>query len=276
MKNKHLQKTLFCILIMYSNFSIAQEINNNLHGYYIAKSDAAMYSSFEFDGNGKVSIIGMELRDFFIKGDTLIIYPDKSIFKFKIKKGQLIGASSWVENETWIKKDTIVPNNRRDDAKAKKNANLMNEYYNLIGDKSSLDFLFDEQKSKEQSEKLNTLCDKGLSKACLDYFGMMIIEGQDISLLLNPNAKVKLTPENPKIIALGNKIINQGELEGYAVLGSYYYLLGNKDQAMQQWKLGSEKGDLKSSMAIFDIEMEADEEKTKPLKKAATPKKKRK
>ena len=29
-------------------------------------------------------------------------------------------------------------------------------------------------------------------------------------------------------------------------------------------------------MAIFDIEMEADEEKTKPLKKAATPKKKRK
>ena len=245
--------------------SFSQEINNNLHGYYVAKSVTSTYSSFEFDGNGKVSIIGMELRDYFTKGDSLIIYPDKSIFKFKIQKDKLIGVSDWVEKQTWIKKDTIVPNNRKDVAKAKKTALLMNEYYKITGNKSSFDFLGGDEKATIKKDKINQLCNQGLSRACLDYFGMLVIEDQGLLNLLNSKENTK--PENPTIVALGNKIISQGETEGYAVLGSYYYMIGNKQKAMQQWKLGENKGNSKSSMALFNIGLEAELDKIEPEKK---------
>lgn len=252
----------------------SQEINNNLHGYYVAKSKSATYTSFEFDGNGKVSIIGMEFRDYFTKGDSLIIYPDKSIFKFKIQKNKLVGASSWVEKQTWIKKDTIVPNNRKYDAKAKKIAVLMNEYYKISGDKSSLDFLGEDEKATTKKDKMNQLCNEGLSRACLDYFGMLVIADQGLMTILNSEKSTK--PENPIIVALGNKIIRQGETEGYAVLGSYFYMIGKKQKAIQRWKIGQDKGDSKSSMALFNIEMEADLEKIEPQKEVTKKSKKRK
>ncbi len=264
MKINQIQKILFFIVFIGINFSFSQEINNNLQGYYVSKSPDAMYSSFEFDGNGKVSIVGMELRDYFTKGDSLIIYPDKSIFKFKIQKNKLIGASSWVEKETWIKKDTLVPNNRKDDSKAKKTALLMNEYYKISGDKSSFDFLGDNAKATIKKDKINQLCNQGLSKACLDYFGMLVIEDQGLMTILNSQKSTK--PENPAIVTLAIKIIAQGETEGYAVLGSYYYMIGNKQKAMQLWKIGEQKGDSKSAMALFNIGLEEALDKIEPEK----------
>ena len=264
MKIYHIQKALFFILIIGTNFSLAQEINNNLHGYYVAKSPSSTYSSFEFDGNGKVSIIGIEFRDYFTKGDSLIIYPDESIFKFKMQKNKLIGASSWVEKQTWIKKDTVVSNNRKDDSKAKNIALLMNDYYNISGDKTSLDFLGGDEKVSIKKNKINKLCNQGLSRACLDYFGMLVIDDQGLMNLLN--SKTSSKPENPVIVALGNKIISQGETEGYAVLGSYYFMIGKKQKAMQQWKMGAKKGDSKSAIALFDVGLEADLDKKEPPK----------
>ncbi len=276
MKINQIQKTLFFIVFISINFSFSQDINNNLQGYYVSKSPDAMYSSFEFDGNGKVSIIGMELRDYFTKGDSLIIYPDKSIFKFKIQKNKLIGASSWVEKETWIKKDTLVPNNRKDDVKAKKTAELFGEYYKISGDNAFLDLLGEETNASQKRDKLNNLCNQGLSRACLDCFGILMIQEPDSFLQLDPAQKPKPKVENPKIIALGNKIIAQGETDGYAVLGSYYYMIGNKQKAMQQWKIGEQKGNSKSSMTLFTLEMEADLNKIEPEKVEKKPTKKRK
>ena len=37
--------------------------------------------------------------------------------------------------------------------------------------------------------------------------------------------------------------------------------------ALQQWKIGEKKGDSKSSMALFNIEMEADLNQIEPLNK---------
>ena len=252
-----MQKNILVIVVIFvSNLAQCQKIDNNLQGYYHAKSDSSIYSFFEFDGNGKVNIVGMGSGDYFIKGDSLIVYPDKSIFKFRIKNNELVGASSWVENETWIKKDTVVPNNRKNDVLSKKKANLLYEYYILSSDGSTLDFMLDDATAKAKKEKINTLCNDGLSKACMDYFGMLLIEDQGMENLLNPEKSATSKPLNIEIIALGNKIISQGEPEGYTLLGTYYYISGKKEKAIEQWNLGADKGSQKAAMALFQIEME--------------------
>ena len=252
-----MKKIQFLLLLIFiSNLVNCQVIDNSFQGHYQAKSDSNMYSFFEFDGNGKVNIVGIGTGDYFTKGDSLIVYPDKSIFKFKIKNNTLIGASSWVENETWLKKDTVVANNRKDAALAKKKASLLHEYYKMSGDKSSLEFMFNDEASKAKNEKISKLCNEGLSKACMDYFGILLIEDQGMDALLNPEKNAKPKPLNNTIIALGNKIISQGEPEGYTLLGSYYFILGKKEKAIEQWNIGVEKGSQKSAMALIQIEME--------------------
>lgn len=247
---------LLLLLISFSNLINCQVIDNNIQGYYQAKSDSGMYSFFEFDGNGKVNIVGLGTGDYFTKGDSLIIYPDKSIFKFKIKNNTLVGVSSWVENETWVRKDTIVTNNRKDAALSKKKAVLLHEYYKVADTKSVLDFMLNDAAAKAQTEKISKLCNQGLSKACLDYFGILLMEDQGLGAILDPQKNEKAKTPNPEIIALGNKIIAQGEPEGYTVLGTYYYILGNKEKAAEQWNIGVSKGSQKSGMALFQIEME--------------------
>jgi len=244
------------LLISLSNWAFGQVIDNNIQGYYQAKSDSNMYSFFEFDGNGKVNITGIGTGDYFIKGDSLIIYPDKSIFKFKIKNNLLLGVSNWVEKETWIRKDTIVANNRKNETASKKKAALLNEYYKIANEKMALELMMDDAAAKAKKEKISKLCNEGLSKACMDYFGILLIEDQGLSTLLNPEKKTKQKPLNQEIIALGNKIISQDEPEGYTLLGSYYYILGQKEKAVDQWNKGAEKGSQKSAMALIQLEME--------------------
>ena len=244
------------LIISLSNWAGAQVIDNNIQGYYQAKSDSNMYSFFEFDGNGKVSVAGFGSRDYFTKGDSLIIFPDKSIFKFKIKNNTLIGVSNWVDKETWIKKDTVVANNRKNEAASKRKAALLHEYYKISSEKMALEMMMDDTAAKAKKEKISKLCNEGLSKACMDYFGILLIEDQGLDALLNPEKKTKTKPLNPEIIKLGNKIIAQDEPEGYTLLGSYYFLLGQKEKAEDQWNKGAEKGSQKSALALIQLEME--------------------
>ena len=244
------------LLILLSNLAVGQVIDNNIQGYYQAKSDSNMYSFFEFDGNGKVNITGIGTGDYFTKGDSLIVYPDKSIFKFRIKNKTLVGASNWVENETWIRKDTIVANNRKNEALSKKKAALLHEYYKISSEKMAIEMIMDDTAAKAKKEKISKLCNEGLSKACMDYFGILLIEDQGMDALLNPEKNTKPTQLNPEIVSLGNKIISQEEPEGYTLLGTYYYILGQKEKAVEQWNKGVDKGSQKSAMALIQIEME--------------------
>lgn len=244
------------LLISISNLAGAQVIDNNIQGYYQAKSDSNMYSFFEFDGNGKVNIVGIGTGDYFTKGDSLIVFPDKSIFKFKIKNNTLIGASNWVENETWIRKDTVVANNRKKEALSKKKAVLLNEYYKIANEKMALEMMMNDTAAKAKKEKISKLCNEGLSKACMDYFGILLIEDQGMDALLHPEKKTKPKPVNQEIISLGNKIIAQDEPEGYTLLGAYYFLLGQKEKAVELWNKGADKGSQKSAMGLMQIEME--------------------
>jgi len=82
-----MKRCILSILCFLSSYILsAQNADNSLQGYYKASSDDTLYSSFNFDGNGKVSIGDMDYGDYFTRNDSLIIYPDKSIFIFKIKK----------------------------------------------------------------------------------------------------------------------------------------------------------------------------------------------
>ena len=249
---------LICFLVLSTYFINAQNTDNALQGYYIAQSDTLMYSHFEFDGNGKVDIMGMGKGDYFTKGDSLIVFPDKSIFKFKIKENSLIGSSDWVSNGVWTKKDTLVINNRKNENSAKKTAELLHEYYRINKNMNQLELLLDNN-INSLTAKIKDLCDRGLGKACLDNFGLILVNdyGGIASLLsTESNNELKKITENPEIIALGNKIIAMGEMEGHTVLGSYYYLIGEKNKAKSEWEKGAKKGSLKSSVAISEVEFE--------------------
>ena len=238
----------------------AQEADNNLQGYYTTNSKESLYSYFAFDGNGKVDIAGSGKGDYFVKGDSVVVFPDKDIFVFKISKNRLIGNSSWVKNTKWdLNKDSIAVNNRKDDALAKKNANLLYEYYRKTRAKSNdLEKLFDESAMTDYTKTINDLCARGLSKACMEKFGLMVMEDMGgMGAVLA--SKTKKPKQNPEIIKLGQKIIDMGEVEGHTILGSYYYSLGDKIKAEKEWQKGLEKGSTKAALAQFDAEMSGTE-----------------
>lgn len=238
----------------------AQEADNNLQGYYTTNSKESLYSYFAFDDNGKVDIAGYGKGDYFVKGDSVVVFPDKDIFVFKISKNRLIGNSSWVKNTKWdLNKDSIGVNNRKDEALAKKNANLLYEYYRKTRAKSNdLEKLFDESAMTDYTKTINDLCARGLSKACMEKFGLMVMEDMGgMGAVLA--SKTKKPKQNPEIIKLGQKIIDMGEVEGHTILGSYYYSLGDKIKAEKEWQKGLEKGSTKAALAQFDAEMSGTE-----------------
>ncbi|MCW3169876.1 hypothetical protein OMO38_15225 [Chryseobacterium sp. 09-1422] len=247
---------LFLFGIIFSGLFNAQEADNNLQGYFMTNSSESLYSYFAFDGNGKVDIAGYGKGDYFVKNDSVIVFPDKDIFIFKMNKNRLNGISDWVKNTKWdLKKDSIAENNRKDDALAKKNAQLLYEYYQKTRKKSNdLGRLFDESAMGNYTKTINDLCSKGLTKACMEKFGLMVMEdvGGMGAVLTSKTKKPKL---NPEIIKLGQKIISMGEVEGHTVLGSYYYSIGDKVKAEKEWQKGTDEGSTKAAMVQFEAEM---------------------
>ena len=270
-------KKLSLLLVLITSLAFGQKISNDLHGYYKAESDTLLYSYFAFDGNGKVDITGLGKGDFFRKGDSLIIYPDKSIFKFKIEKNKLRGTSDWVKNGTWIKRDTLIENHRKDPNLAQKRAELLAEYYQKNNGKTDFALFFDESEIKERYNMISDLCTRGLPKACLEVFGMKIADDMGgVSAILSGKTNKNMV-ENPDIVALGNKIVDMGEEEGHTALGTYYYTIGQKEKAYTEWDKAIQKGSMRASMARLGAEFQEEEAKVqKEKKKKPLPKKKKK
>lgn len=258
-----MKKRLLFILLFLSSYIIsAQDADNSIQGYYKATNDKTFYTSFNFDGNGKVLISDMDYGDYFTRNDSLIIYPDKSIFIFKIKKGKLTGISNWVEKGVWItKKDSSEINNRKDPGTARKKAQLLAEYYDKTKSPSKSDLDFEALLSGKTAGINEELCNKGLAKACMNLFGLKMMEYTP-ELLSSPEkiASKKIKP-HPELIALSKKIIDLGEPEGYTVLGSYYYTLGLREKAFKTWDEGEKKGSLKSGTTKALVEFQEDMEK---------------
>jgi TPR repeat protein len=107
-------RKFFLLIILFTSIAVsgsAQHLKADFCGAY--ECPASLYERFEFYGNGKVSIgasLTDVLRDFFQYGDTLVVYPDKSAFRFKVQPdGSLKGISDWVTDSVWkkVKPDTI-------------------------------------------------------------------------------------------------------------------------------------------------------------------------
>lgn len=253
MKNK-----LFRLLFIVSGCILsAQKADNSFHGYYKSDNSETLYDGFSFEGNGKVLIADMNYGDYFTRNDSLIVYPDKSIFIFKIKKDKLIGLSNWVKKGSWThQKDAPETGKFYDSIKAKKKAELLAEYYDQTKTSSKSGLDLDALVSGKMNDINEKLCGKGLAKACMNLFGLKMMEYTP-DLLTDPGkiASKKLKP-NPELILLSERIIELGEPEGYTVLGSYYYALGLKEKAFKTWDEGEKHGSLKSPQAKASVEIQ--------------------
>lgn len=249
MKNK----LALLVLFLSSYIVSAQNADSSFHGYYEADNDKVLYDSFSFEGNGKVLISGMDYGDYFTRNDSLMIYPDKSIFIFKIKNDKLIGISNWVEKGSWShKKEAPEIQKLYDSVSIKKKAGLLAEYYDQTKNLSKAG----SDVSGKISEINEKLCKKGLAKACINLFGSKMIEYTP-ELLSDPEKipSKKLKP-SLELILLSERIIELGDPEGYTVLGSYYYTLGLKKEAFETWNEGEKKGSLKSANLKATIEFQ--------------------
>lgn len=239
-------------------YSFSQKADNSFHGFYEEKKDETFYKKFEFDGNGKVLIAGLDYGDYFTRNDSIIVYPDKSIFIFKIQKnGNLKGVSDWVDKGIWaLKKDSIVESKRLNPEQATKNAILLAEYFDKTKKKSDIDMLFSDETPKINED----LCNKGLAKACLNLFGLKMLQYTPDLLNGAENIPSKKLKPHPELIALSKKIISLGDPEGHTVLGSYYYVLGLKDKANKEWdkaiEMGSGKAGVTKGLTEFTESLE--------------------
>jgi|GEM_PF-597315 len=237
-----------------------QEVSNRLLGYFNATSDTLLYTYFSFDGNGKADITGMGNGYYFQKGDSVIVYPDKSIFKFLLKGDKLYGVSEWVDGGVWqLITDSVVENRRTGAEAADRVARLLNQYYEIhekkgTGILSAADETF--------GLKMKSLCDSGLSKACLDYAGLKILEGMGgINALLGGREQEVKKAADPEILLLIEKAIRMDDPEGYAVLGGYYASLQDLEKAKEALDKGGELGCRRCIWAAFSMAMEEEVKK---------------
>ncbi len=248
-----MKKAILFLMLLNVLLAQAQKANNNLQGYYTNTKGESLYTYFVFDNNGKVNIIGLDEGDYFIKNDTLIIFPDKSIFKFKVEKDKLISVSNWVQDGVWeLKKDSLVANNRKDDGLAEKRALLLNEYYeNTRMKDNQMAMLFDKNLMADYRKTIENLCDNGLPRACFELFGLKVMDDMGgFAAAFNPE-KAKPMVENPTIIALANKIIDLGEIEGYTQLGNYYSMLKQDAKAKEFYAKAIKAGSKKATLQLL-------------------------
>lgn len=259
-------------LLMVGSIQVAsgQKISNELQGYFKASYDTAMYEYFTFDGNGRVDIMGMGNGYYFQKEDSLIVYPDKSIFKFVVKGDKLYGASDWVDGCVWEKvKDTTIETLRTDPLESDRIAGLLCQYYNVKSKGSELSLLF-EGPDSTYAQTLKSLCDSGLSKACLDYAGLKILDNMGgIAALYSSKKQIKKQAPNQDIVDMIYRAIELGDTNGYEVLGGYYAAIGDIQAARETFELGGELGCGKCGIALFSLELEEEarklEEKNKTI-----------
>jgi hypothetical protein len=263
-------------LLMVSSIQVVsgQKITNELHGYFKASSDTALYEYFSFDGNGTVDITGMGNGYYFQKDDSLIVYPDKSIFKFVVKGDKLYGASDWVDGCVWEKvKDTTVETLRTDPAVSDRIAGLLYQYYSINRRDNELSLLF-EGPDTTYENALKNLCDSGLSKACLDYAGLKTLEDiGGIAALFDSKKQMKKQEANQEIVDIIYRAIDLGDANGYEVLGGYYAAIGDIEAARESLEAGQEVGCAKCAMALFSLELEAEARKLEKKNKTAPAKK---
>ncbi len=248
--------TLAALVILYPFCTSAQKISNTLVGYYRSIDSASLISEATFSGDGKAVFSFDTGYDFVQFGDTVAVIPDKSYYKFLLRNDTLFGQSYWVKDITLVLQKDSVVENRQTDISVRK-APLVYRYYHLFksGDDSSgislNDLTADEDAHRYKATVLDSLCNEGFGRGCLDRIGYKILENPKLMEVAYSSHPVKLVPDT-SIINLAEKAHSLGEVDAYAVLAAYYKMIGENELGNKYLKTAADEGSIKASMALFE------------------------
>jgi hypothetical protein len=253
--NKLSFATIILCFIQSNLFS--QKIDNDLLGEFITNENSQLYESFSFDNNGKVTIAPMGEGDYFIAGDTLIVFPNKDVFKFLIKENTLVGVSDWVDKGVWTKTNKTTINNRTVNELAQKDAQLLSEYYQKTRvNINPMDMLFDEKLKEQYVKNLESLCDRNLVRGCKELFGMETLNQMGgFSAILTKEENNSITPNN-KLLSIANKVVAIDPSEGNNLLSMYYFMIKDNKKGQDYLEKAIALGNKEAVLNSLNIELE--------------------
>lgn len=164
---------ILTVLLLAGDTANTQVLQAGICGIYV--SPGGLYEQLQFDGKGRATISGglkTYWRDYFQYNDTLVVYPDKDVFRFKVlPNGKLEGISRWVKGGSWERKPGTVACNGKDSLPlAKLRMMYAFEHWMLRMESRQLD----DGAIGEMMIELKQLCDSGYGRAC-NRAGMMLL-----------------------------------------------------------------------------------------------------
>ncbi len=248
-------KKLILIALLINANVYAQNTHNQLLGKFESNNESTFYKTLSFDNNGKLTIDGFASADYFIVGDTLIVFPDKDLFKFVMKENQLYGVSNWVKDGVWKKTDDQVIDQRTDAKKATEQAALLNEYYQKTRKNiNQMEMIFDKNLFKQYQTTLEDLCNKNLLRACKEYFGTLTLEqtgGLESALSNNNTKEVKPNSALEKVI---EKVKTLDKNEGFYLEASYLIMIGKTKEGQELMGFVASTGHQEAISQLFNLE----------------------
>lgn len=252
---------LFCI-----GYAYTQEYSVSLSGTFQldTTSEKGLYDAFVFDGAGKVSIhaFGESKGDFLQVGDTIVVYPDKSIFVFLKKNEQtLIGINTWVKDQVFRKmeNDTIITPMQ---PRSPDYAAQFFEFYTLTGrDAPGLSTYMGINTNSSLNTAMRRLCDEGFPKACITMANALMLNSPAMaSLFRSPDEEMQKIAPDKEVFDYYMKAIELNELDAIAQLGAYFLMLGHKEEALKVLEKGCELGHRECCLSLLGLEISSEEE----------------
>lgn len=229
------KRIIFAFILLFGiTKANSQTANNQILGRFESTSTDQLYMNFSFDNNGNVAIDGFGRGDFFTKGDTLFVFPDKDVFKFLVEEDRLKGVSNWVKDGTWIRSVELPDDNRMNDEEAKKQAALLEAYYQKTRIGSlDIDFLLDADSFQAYILDLEGLCDQKMKRACTELFGIysMDLDKMDLKDFSKDDPK---DPKSP--LRIVQKVMEFDEAEGKYLMGLYENMKDEKQKPKKNTK----------------------------------------
>ena len=258
---------LFFLVFSCTQSMYGQECSVSLSGTYQLdpqSGEGGLYEAFVFDGTGKVDIHAFTKYkgDFFQVGDTIVVYPDKSIFRF-LKKDEhtLIGTGLWLENLVYkrMENDTLITPMQ---VRSANYATQFYEFYKLTErDELNIGMYMGLNMDADLQASMKKLCDEGFPKACITMANALMMNSPEMWAFLRDNSdnNEKKAP-NKDIFQYFMKAIELNELDAIAQLGAYFLMLGHEEEAKKVFEKGCELGHNGCCMSLIGLEIDWEEE----------------
>lgn len=255
---------IFLLTFCYSGHVDAQDYSVSLTGTFQLDTlfEKGLYDAFVFDGAGKVGIHAFSdyKGDFLQIGDTVVVYPDKSIFTFLMQDDNtLVGIDTWVEEQVFrrMENDTIVTPMQ---SRAPEYAAQFYKFYTLTGGNAlDLSAYLKLCVEPELNASMKELCEEGFAKACMTMANALMMNSPALASLFMNSDNEKKFPPDKEIVEYYIKAVELDEPDGIAQLGAYFLLLGHKEEAKKVFEKGCELGYDACCLALLGLEYDEEE-----------------